>query len=42
MKLNKGIPAPSVQNVRESIDFYTTRLGFSAPHQDDDFAIMVW
>jgi catechol 2,3-dioxygenase-like lactoylglutathione lyase family enzyme len=41
MKMKKSIPAMPVRDIKESIDFYTTKLGFSVPHHDDGFAIVV-
>ena len=36
----KSIPALPVRHIPQSIDFYTSRLGFSVPHFDDGFAIV--
>jgi catechol 2,3-dioxygenase-like lactoylglutathione lyase family enzyme len=41
MKMKKTIPALPVQEITQSIDFYTNKLGFMARHHDDGFAIMV-
>lgn len=41
MTLSRSIPALSVQSVAEAVEFYTSRLGFTCLHQDDDgFAIL--
>ncbi len=37
----KTIPALPVLNITETIEFYTTKLGFSCRHHDVDFAIFV-
>jgi catechol 2,3-dioxygenase-like lactoylglutathione lyase family enzyme len=41
MKMKKTIPALPVQDIKQSIEFYTTKLGFSVPHHDNGFAIVV-
>ena len=41
MKMVKSIPALPVQNIKQSIRFYTEKLGFSVPHHDEGFAIVV-
>jgi catechol 2,3-dioxygenase-like lactoylglutathione lyase family enzyme len=41
MKMIKTIPALPVQNIKESIEFYTTKLGFTAVHSAEGFAIVV-
>lgn len=41
MKMIKSIPALPVQNIKQSIEFYTTKLRFSVPHHDEGFAIIV-
>ena len=37
----KSIPALPVQNIAESVAFYKSKFGFSSPHQDEGFAILV-
>src|ERR1700738_959715 len=41
MKMKKTIPALPVHNIKQSIEFYTTRLGFIVRHFDDGFCIVV-
>jgi catechol 2,3-dioxygenase-like lactoylglutathione lyase family enzyme len=41
MKMKKTIPALPVQDIKESIEFYTTKLGFTVRHYDDAFCIVV-
>ncbi|RYE39102.1 MAG: VOC family protein [Sphingobacteriales bacterium] len=41
MKMKKTIPALPVQDIQQSIEFYTNKLGFTARHYDEGFAIMV-
>ena len=41
MKMKKTIPALPVQDIKQSIDFYTIRLGFVVRHHDDGFCIVV-
>ncbi|MBA3647700.1 MAG: VOC family protein [Chitinophagales bacterium] len=41
MKMKKTIPALPVQDIKQSIEFYTTKLGFRVRHHDEDFAIVV-
>ena len=41
MKMKMTIPALPVQNIKYSMEFYTTRLGFTVRHYDDDFCIVV-
>lgn len=38
MKMKKSIPALPIQNIEESIKFYTEKLGFEVPYYDTDFA----
>ncbi|HEY1054271.1 VOC family protein [Emticicia sp. TH156] len=38
MKMKKTIPALPVQNIEESVKFYTERLGFTAGYFDSSFA----
>ncbi|MEJ7678329.1 MAG: VOC family protein [Segetibacter sp.] len=39
--MKKTIPALPVQDIRQSMDFYTTKLGFTVRHHDEGFAIVV-
>jgi len=41
MKMQKTIPALPVQDIKESCDYYSNKLGFTIRHHDDDFAIVV-
>ncbi|MBI1342461.1 MAG: bleomycin resistance family protein [Terrimonas sp.] len=41
MKMKKTIPALPVQDIRQSMEFYTARLGFTVRHHDEGFAIVV-
>jgi len=41
MKMKKTIPALPVQDIRESIEFYTTKLGFMVRHHEEGFCIVV-
>ena len=41
MRMKKTIPALPVQNIKQSMEFYTTRLGFTVRHQEDGFCIVV-
>ncbi len=41
MKMKKSIPALPVQNIKNAIDFYTARLGFSVPYSDNGFARII-
>ena len=41
MKMKKTIPALPVQNIEESVKFYSKKLGFTTPYYDDGFAKMV-
>lgn len=41
MKMKKRIPALPVQDIKQSMEFYTTRLGFTVRHHDGGFAIVV-
>ncbi len=41
MKMKKTIPALPVQDIKQSIDFYTTKLGFTVRHYDEGFCIVV-
>ena len=41
MKMKKTIPALPVQDVKQSMDFYTSKLGFTVRHHDDGFVIVV-
>lgn len=39
--MKKTIPALPVQDIKQSIEFYTVKLGFTVRHYDDGFCIMV-
>lgn len=39
--MQKTIPALPVQDIRQSCDYYSKRLGFAVRHQEEDFAIVV-
>ena len=41
MKMKKTIPALPVQDIKQSIEFYTTKLGFTVRHHDEGFCIVV-
>jgi len=41
MKMKKTIPALPVQDIKESIQFYTTKFGFTVRHRQDGFCILV-
>ncbi|RYZ54681.1 MAG: bleomycin resistance family protein [Sphingobacteriales bacterium] len=41
MKFKKTIPALPAINVKKAVDFYQSKLGFYARHQEDSFAILV-
>lgn len=41
MKMQKTIPALPVQSIKESMEFYKTRLGFTVRHHDEGFCIVV-
>jgi catechol 2,3-dioxygenase-like lactoylglutathione lyase family enzyme len=41
MKMVKSIPALPVEDIGESIAYYTTKLGFTVGHHDEGFAVMV-
>ncbi len=41
MKMKKTIPALPVQKIKVSMEFYTTKLGFTVRHHDEGFAIVV-
>lgn len=41
MKMKKTIPALPVQDIKQSTEFYATKLGFTIRHQENDFAILV-
>jgi|ERR1700730_5161292 len=40
MKMIKTIPALPVQDINQSMDFYTTKLGFTLRHHETGFAIV--
>jgi len=39
--MKKTIPALPVQDIKQSIEFYTTRFGFTLRHHEGGFAIVV-
>ena len=39
--MQKTTPALPVQNIKQSCEYYTNRLGFSIRHQEETFAIAV-
>jgi len=39
--MKKTIPALPVQDMKQSIEFYTARMGFTVRHQDEGFCILV-
>jgi len=41
MKMKKTIPALPVQDIKQSIEFYTTRFGFTLRHYEVGFAIVI-
>jgi catechol 2,3-dioxygenase-like lactoylglutathione lyase family enzyme len=41
MKMKKTIPALPVQDIRQSMEFYAAKLGFTVRHHEGGFAIMV-
>jgi catechol 2,3-dioxygenase-like lactoylglutathione lyase family enzyme len=41
MKMKKAIPALPVQDIKQSMEFYTTKLGFTIRHHDDGFCVAV-
>ncbi len=41
MKMKKTIPALPVQDIKQSMEFYTTKMGFIVRHHDKDFCILV-
>ncbi|MCW3106578.1 MAG: bleomycin resistance protein [Segetibacter sp.] len=41
MKMKKTIPALPVQDIKQSMEFYTTKLGFTVRHHDEGFATVV-
>jgi predicted lactoylglutathione lyase len=41
MRMKKTVPALPVQDIKQSMEFYTTKLGFTVRHYDDGFAIVV-
>jgi catechol 2,3-dioxygenase-like lactoylglutathione lyase family enzyme len=42
MKMKKTIPALPVQDIKQSMEFYTNKLGFTVRHHDDGFCIVVY
>jgi catechol 2,3-dioxygenase-like lactoylglutathione lyase family enzyme len=41
MRMKKAIPALPVRDINESIEFYSSKLGFDARHQEEGFAVLV-
>jgi predicted lactoylglutathione lyase len=41
MKMKKTVPALPVQDIKQSMEFYTTKLGFTVRHHDESFCIVV-
>lgn len=41
MKMKKTILAMPVQDIKQSCKYYSTKLGFTARHEEDGFAILV-
>jgi len=41
MKMKKTIPAVPVHDIKQSMEFYTNKLGFTVRHHDDGFAMVV-
>ncbi|RYZ56519.1 MAG: VOC family protein [Sphingobacteriales bacterium] len=41
MRMKKTIPALPVQDITSAIGYYSEKLGFTARHQEADFAILV-
>lgn len=41
MKMKKSIPALPVQHIDKAIEFYQTKMGFSAPYKNDGFAKLI-
>lgn len=41
MKMKKTIPALPVQDIKQSMEFYTTKLGFTVRHYDESFCKVV-
>ncbi|RYZ44381.1 MAG: bleomycin resistance family protein, partial [Sphingobacteriales bacterium] len=39
--MKKTIPALPVQDITAAIGYYSEKLGFTARHQETDFAILV-
>jgi catechol 2,3-dioxygenase-like lactoylglutathione lyase family enzyme len=39
--LNRTIPALPVRDVQAAVAYYRDRFGFDAPHETDDFAVLV-
>ncbi|MGE6753596.1 bleomycin resistance protein [Rossellomorea sp. NPDC071047] len=40
MKMVKSIPALPVRNMKQSMDFYCDKLGFTLVHHEDGFAVL--
>jgi len=41
MKMQKTIPALPVKSIKQSCEYYTTKLGFTIRHREETFAIAV-
>lgn len=41
MKMTKSIPALPVQNIQQSVEFYTAKLGFQVRYSDNGFAVLL-
>jgi hypothetical protein len=41
MRLGRTIPALPVRSIGPAVEYYLSRFGFSCPHQDTGFAIVV-
>jgi catechol 2,3-dioxygenase-like lactoylglutathione lyase family enzyme len=41
MKMKKTIPAFPVKDIKQSMQFYATKLGFTVRHHDEGFCIVV-
>src|SRR5829696_7907427 len=41
MRMQKTIPALPVKSIKQSCEYYTSKLGFRIRHQEDTFAIAV-
>ncbi|MFA6084617.1 bleomycin resistance protein [Mucilaginibacter sp.] len=41
VNFKKSIPALPVVSIKKAVDFYKTKMGFHARHQEDSFAVLV-